>query len=88
VVAVDANQGFTLEFLDWLMPVLVKARVALLEQPFPVGQEALLDEFQSQIRSRPTRAPSALRTSAGWHKTQPTRPRAHTSWPLMTPSSS
>jgi len=46
---VDANQGFTRDFLERLMPVLEKARVALLEQPFAVGQEALLDGFKSPI---------------------------------------
>ena len=36
-LGVDANQGFTRPFLDALMPVLVDARVSLIEQPFPVG---------------------------------------------------
>jgi L-alanine-DL-glutamate epimerase-like enolase superfamily enzyme len=31
------------------MPALLEARVALIEQPFPIGQEALLDDFQSPI---------------------------------------
>lgn len=48
-LSVDANQGFTRAHLEWLMPVLVEARVALIEQPFPVGDEALLDSFQSPI---------------------------------------
>jgi L-Ala-D/L-Glu epimerase len=48
-LSVDANQGFTLSSLERLMPVLVDAGVALIEQPFPVGQEALLDGFQSPI---------------------------------------
>lgn len=48
-LGVDANQGFTRASLEELMPVLVDARVSVIEQPFPVGQEALLDGFQSPI---------------------------------------
>jgi L-alanine-DL-glutamate epimerase-like enolase superfamily enzyme len=48
-LAVDANQGFTPASLDRLMPTLVDSRVALIEQPFPVGREELLDGFQSPI---------------------------------------
>jgi L-alanine-DL-glutamate epimerase-like enolase superfamily enzyme len=48
-LGVDANQGFTRESLEWLMPTLTHANVALIEQPFPIGQEALLDGFQSPI---------------------------------------
>jgi L-Ala-D/L-Glu epimerase len=48
-LSVDANQGFTLECFERLMPALVDARVALIEQPFPIGAEALLDGFDSPI---------------------------------------
>lgn len=48
-LAVDANQGFTRESLETLMPVLLETRVMLLEQPFRIGQEALLDGFESPI---------------------------------------
>lgn len=48
-LAVDANQGFTLSFLESLMPVLVAADVKLIEQPFPVGTEPLLEALQSPI---------------------------------------
>jgi L-Ala-D/L-Glu epimerase len=48
-LGVDANQGFTREFMQWIMPVLIEARVELIEQPFPIGQESLLDGFQSPI---------------------------------------
>ncbi|MBM0106514.1 dipeptide epimerase [Steroidobacter sp. S1-65] len=48
-LAVDANQGFTRSSFEQLLPVLVEARVELVEQPFPVGQEALLKGFQSPI---------------------------------------
>jgi L-alanine-DL-glutamate epimerase-like enolase superfamily enzyme len=48
-LAVDANQGFTPDSLRSLMPVLVEAKVQLIEQPFKIGQDALLDEFRSPI---------------------------------------
>jgi L-alanine-DL-glutamate epimerase-like enolase superfamily enzyme len=48
-LGVDANQGFTRPFLEQLMPALTQAGVALIEQPFPVGQEAWLDDFNSPI---------------------------------------
>jgi L-Ala-D/L-Glu epimerase len=48
-LGVDANQGFTRSSLDILLPVLVDARVQLIEQPFKIGAEALLDGFQSPI---------------------------------------
>jgi L-alanine-DL-glutamate epimerase-like enolase superfamily enzyme len=46
---VDANRGFDRPLLEGLMPTLVAARVALIEQPFPIGQEALLDGLQLPI---------------------------------------
>lgn len=48
-LCVDANQGFTPELLEWLMPVLVEAGVQLIEQPFPVGQEAQMEGLNSPI---------------------------------------
>jgi L-alanine-DL-glutamate epimerase-like enolase superfamily enzyme len=48
-LGVDANQGFTRESLDALMPILVDSRVQLSEQPFRVGQEAQLDGLHSPI---------------------------------------
>jgi L-Ala-D/L-Glu epimerase len=48
-LGIDANQGFTPASLEQMMPVLVDARVALIEQPFPVGQEGLLDRFEAPI---------------------------------------
>ena len=49
-LGVDANQGFSVEFLRRLMPVLVESRVELIEQPFPVGQEHFMDQVPSPIR--------------------------------------
>jgi L-alanine-DL-glutamate epimerase-like enolase superfamily enzyme len=48
-IGVDANQGFTLSSLEQLMPVLIQARIALIEQPFAVGEEALLERVESPI---------------------------------------
>ena len=48
-LGVDANQGFSRAHLQELMPVLVAARVQLIEQPFPVGREPRLRELNSPI---------------------------------------
>ena len=48
-LSVDGNQGFTYEALARLMPALVDAHVALIEQPFQIGQDALLDRLKSPI---------------------------------------
>ena len=48
-LGVDANQGFTRDSLERLLPVLIEANVQLIEQPFPVGREADLDGLQSPI---------------------------------------
>jgi len=48
-LAVDANQGFTRETFLSLLPSLVDADVRLIEQPFPVGQDAQLDTIRCPI---------------------------------------
>lgn len=48
-LAVDANQGFTREFLEAMLPVLARARVTLIEQPLKVGEEAQLDGLKHEI---------------------------------------
>jgi L-Ala-D/L-Glu epimerase len=48
-IGVDANQGFTRAFLEQLMPVFLETGVKLVEQPFPIGQEAQLDGLRSPI---------------------------------------
>jgi len=48
-LGIDANQGFTLPFLEWLLPVLVDSGVELIEQPLPIGQEKLLLQLRSPI---------------------------------------
>jgi L-alanine-DL-glutamate epimerase-like enolase superfamily enzyme len=47
---VDANQGFTRESFAKLLPTLVEARVDVVEQPFPVGNESWLDGLERPIR--------------------------------------
>lgn len=42
-IGVDANQGYDRAGLDRLLPILVDAGIALLEQPLPRGAEADLD---------------------------------------------
>jgi len=46
---VDANQGFTRASLLEALPAFVEAGVAVLEQPFPVGNERWLDGLNSPI---------------------------------------
>jgi len=48
-IMVDANQGFTRESFAHLLPALVDARIAVVEQPFPIGSEAWLDGLDSPI---------------------------------------
>lgn len=48
-LGVDANQGFTPDSYHALLPALVAARVALVEQPFAIGREADLDGLDSPI---------------------------------------
>jgi L-alanine-DL-glutamate epimerase-like enolase superfamily enzyme len=49
LLSVDANQGFGRPFLEDIMPTLVSAQVTLTEQPFRVGEDALLDGLSSPI---------------------------------------
>jgi L-Ala-D/L-Glu epimerase len=48
-LGVDANQAFTRQSLAQLMPIFLKTGVSLIEQPFPIGQEMLLDGLDSPI---------------------------------------
>jgi L-alanine-DL-glutamate epimerase-like enolase superfamily enzyme len=48
-LAVDANQGFTLDLFDFLLPTLVDAGITQIEQPFPAGRENWLDGLRSPI---------------------------------------
>jgi len=48
-IAIDANQGFTREKLDRLMPLFVDIGVQMIEQPVAVGREDQLDRLNSPI---------------------------------------
>lgn len=60
-LSVDANQGFTVAHLRGLLPTLIEAQVELIEQPYPVGNEAWLDEIDLPI---PVAADESIQTSA------------------------
>ena len=49
-LCIDANQSFTPGFFATILPVLVDARVGLIEQPFPAGREEWLDDLLCPIR--------------------------------------
>jgi L-alanine-DL-glutamate epimerase-like enolase superfamily enzyme len=48
-IGVDANQGYRIEALNSLIPVLVEANVSLLEQPVARGHEADLQGYVSPV---------------------------------------
>ncbi|NIJ38463.1 L-alanine-DL-glutamate epimerase-like enolase superfamily enzyme [Sphingopyxis panaciterrae] len=48
-LGVDGNQGFSRATLEQIMPALVEAGVALVEQPLPMDCDADLDGFNSPI---------------------------------------
>ncbi len=48
-LCVDANESFTPRFFARILPALLDARVQLIEQPFPAGKDALLDQVRCSI---------------------------------------
>ena len=48
-IGVDANQGYRIDALNSLIPVLVEANVSLLEQPLARGREADLEGYVSPV---------------------------------------
>jgi L-Ala-D/L-Glu epimerase len=48
-MGVDANQGYQIDALNSLIPVLVEANVSLLEQPLARGREADLQGYVSPV---------------------------------------
>ncbi|MGF7151170.1 L-alanine-DL-glutamate epimerase-like enolase superfamily enzyme [Sphingomonas zeicaulis] len=48
-IGVDANQGYTLKTLPRLLPTLLEAKVAQLEQPLARGREADLDGLERPL---------------------------------------
>jgi L-Ala-D/L-Glu epimerase len=48
-LGVDANQGLDREKLIAMFPALMKANVALVEQPFQLGNDAALDDIRAPL---------------------------------------
>jgi len=48
-LCVDANQSFTPQSYAALLPILLEARVSLIEQPFPAGNDAALEIIEAPI---------------------------------------
>ena len=48
-IVVDVNQGWTIDELKSYAPYLAKLGVAMIEQPLPRGEDALLADFTSPI---------------------------------------
>jgi L-alanine-DL-glutamate epimerase-like enolase superfamily enzyme len=48
-LGVDANQGLNRQDLDRILPAMIEAGVALIEQPVPVGEDAQLRGLASPI---------------------------------------
>lgn len=46
---VDPNESWSRATLEAMQPVLVEARVALLEQPVPAGEDAWLEDFDPSV---------------------------------------
>jgi L-alanine-DL-glutamate epimerase-like enolase superfamily enzyme len=60
-LGVDANQGWTLDVLGDMLPLLLAAGVALVEQPLPVGHDGALRGWASPI---PLAADESVQTLA------------------------
>jgi L-alanine-DL-glutamate epimerase-like enolase superfamily enzyme len=48
-IGVDANQGYSIDALNSLIPVLVETNVSLLEQPLARGREADFEGYVSPV---------------------------------------
>ncbi len=46
---VDANEAWTIEILEKILPELKQLDVEMIEQPLPAGSDAALDEFKCEI---------------------------------------
>ncbi len=64
-LGVDANQGLDRASLEALLPALVEARVALIEQPVPMGEDAQLDGLDSPIDIAADESAHSLKDIAG-----------------------
>jgi L-Ala-D/L-Glu epimerase len=48
-IIVDANEGWTAELYSEIAPYLLKLGVAMVEQPLPAGQDAMLGEIERPL---------------------------------------
>ncbi len=58
---VDANEGWSFDVLERLVPELAALDVKLIEQPIPAGEDAILEGFRSPV---PLCADESLHTRA------------------------
>jgi L-Ala-D/L-Glu epimerase len=49
MIIVDANEGWTAELYSDIAPYLLKLGVAMVEQPLPAGQDAMLGEIERPL---------------------------------------
>jgi L-alanine-DL-glutamate epimerase-like enolase superfamily enzyme len=64
-IGVDANQGYRIETLRELLPVLTANRIALLEQPLARGREADLDGLERPMPFAADESAVSLADTAG-----------------------
>ena len=48
-IIVDANEGWTVSAYERLIPAFLDLGIEMVEQPFPVGEDAVLDEVERPI---------------------------------------
>jgi L-alanine-DL-glutamate epimerase-like enolase superfamily enzyme len=64
-IGVDANQGFTPDSLTAALPAFLEARVELIEQPYKIGEEHLLEGWKSPIPIAADESVQTLKDVAG-----------------------
>lgn len=64
-IGVDANQGFTPDSLTAALPAFIEARVELIEQPYKIGDEHLLEGWKSPIPIAADESVQSLKDVAG-----------------------
>ena len=48
-IIVDANEGWTVSAYEFLIPAFLDLGIEMVEQPFPAGEDAVLDEMERPI---------------------------------------
>lgn len=64
-IGVDANQGFNPDSLTAALPAFLEARVELIEQPYKIGEEHLLEGWKSPIPIAADESVQTLKDVAG-----------------------